>query len=95
MSQDLRKQLDTLLRGAPDSPVKMVGDDAGESRRMEMVKQLATSEQVAKDLRAQLESKDTEFKRYRAESQSRQKQLEKVTCLRMKAPAPAPARALS
>lgn len=77
ISQDLRKQLDAALRGAPNSPVK-VGDEAGESKRMEMVKNLATAEQVAKDLRAQLDAKDTEFKRFRAESTSKQKQLEKV-----------------
>ena len=44
-----------------------------------MVKNLATAEQVAKDLRSQLEAKDTEFKRYRAESTSAQKRLEKVS----------------
>ena len=74
----MRKQLDTALRGAPNSPVK-VGDEAGESKRMEMVKNLATAEQVAKDLRAQLDAKDSELKRYRAESTSKQKQLEKVS----------------
>lgn len=45
---------------------------------MEMVKNLATAEQVAKELRSQLDAKDNEYKRFRAESMSNQKRLEKV-----------------
>ena len=48
---------------------------------MQMVKDLATAEQVAKDLRSQLESKDNEYKRFRAESMSNQRRLEKVSSL--------------
>ena len=75
MSQDLRKQLDAALR-AGDSPIK--GDGEASNKHLEMVKNLATAEQVAKDLRSQLEAKDNEYKRFRAESMSNQKRLEKV-----------------
>ena len=75
LTQELRKQMDGVLRGS-NSPIKP--DDSHQSRHVEMVKNLATAEQVAKELRTQLEAKDTEFKRYRAESMSGQKRLEKV-----------------
>ena len=75
LTQELRKQMDGVLRGS-NSPIKP--DDSHQSRHVEMVKNLATAEQVAKELRTQLEAKDTEFKRYRAESTSGQKRLEKV-----------------
>lgn len=67
-SNTLRQQLDALT--------KSQGGDNLE-KHVEMVKSLATMEQVIRELRAQLNNKETEVRRVRAEAASAQKVLEK------------------
>ncbi len=64
----MRKQLDG----------QMSAKDPNGDAHMEMVKSMATMEQVIKDLKGQVSGKEQELRRIKAESQSLQKRLEKV-----------------
>ena len=67
-SQAMKDQIDTMMRSK---------EGESHQKHMEMVRQVATMEQVIRDMRAQLSGKEAELRRVKAEASSAHKMLEK------------------